>query len=456
MATVRSWGEDGMVVFATSRQRGLFRVAATGGDPELVAHMEDVPARWPHILPGGQAVLFATFDPVREESQIGVVSLETGEWKFLAAGGTRPRYASTGHLLYSVGNSLRAVRFDPERLETVGEHISVLDGVLTKGLGATNYSLSLNGTLVYIPRAAILRTLVWVDREGREEPAGVTPRAYNWPRISPDGQRVIVDVLEADPGDLWLLDLERQVEEKFTLHPSLDRWPIWSTDGTEVIFTSSRDGSGMRLYAKAADGSGSVRRLGTSQYTQVAYNWSADGETLVLIEIDPETSYDIVTLNMRDDSAVQKLIHTDVIEQLPAISPDGRWIAYESHESGGREVYVRPFPDVNSAAQRLVSTGGGTEPIWGRNGRELFYRNGAAVMGVRVDAAETFERDAPRTLFSRPYYLGLGRTWDISQDGERFLMVKSAAATLEATANGQIVIVQHWFEELKARVPSGR
>ena len=448
-----TWGADGDIIFGNFN-RGLFRVAASGGDPEPIAHMEGVPARWPHLLPGAQAVLFVTFDPVQEEQQVAVLSLQTGETKYLVPGGTRPRYASTGHLVYSLGNSLRAVRFDPERLETTGEHVSVLDGVLTKGLGATNYSLSQDGTLVYVPRAAILRTLVWVDRDGREEPTGVTPRAYNSPRISPGGQRVIVDVLEADPGDLWLLDLDRQVEEKFTLFPGLDRWPIWSTDGSEIFFTSTRSGSGMRLHVKAVDGSGSVRRIGDSERVQVAYDWSADGETLVLLEIDQETSYDIATLDMRDESQVQAIINTDIIEQLAAISPDGRWITFQSNESGTAEIYVRPFPDVGSGAQRLISVGGGTEPIWGRDGRELFYRNGEAVMGVRVNAAATFERDAPRLLFSRPYYLGLGRTWDISQDGERFLMVKSAAATEEATANGQIVIVQNWVEELKARVPS--
>ena len=355
-----SWGTDGTIVFATNRSRNLFRVAASGGDPEPLTTPDNTGHQWPHRLPGGDAVLFVSRS--QGQSRIAVLSLDTGEEKVLVNGGSHPRYVSSGHLVYADGNSLWAVGFDPDRLETIGDPVAVLDGVLSKGLGATNYSTSHNGTLVYVPRAAVLRTLVWVDQEGREEPTGVTPRAYNWPRISPDGRRVIVDVLEADPGDLWLLDLGRQVEEKFTLFPGLDRWPIWSKDGTQIIFTSTRDRSGMRLHIKAVDGSGTVRRLGTGSNTQVAYDWSADGETLVLTEIAPDTSYDIATLDMRDPTEVQPLLRTDAIETLATISPDGRWIAFESHESGRAEIYVRPFPDVDSGAQRLISVGGGTEP----------------------------------------------------------------------------------------------
>ena len=448
-----SWGEDGMIVFAANRQRGLFRVAASGGDPEPLTTPDDEAHRWPYRLPRGDAVLFV----IRRQgqNQIAVLSLETGEQKVLVNGGSHPRYASSGHLVYADGNSLWAVRFDPERLETVGDHFSVLDGVLTKGSGATNYSFSRNGTLAYVPRAAVLRTLVWVHRQGREEPTGASPRAYNMLQISPDGGQVIVDVLETDTGDLWLLDLERQVEEKFTFFPGLDRWPLWSKDGSQIIFTSSRSGSGMELHAKAADGTGSVQRLVQNKLGgHVAYGWSADGETLVLMQIDPATGYDIATLDLRDASEVRKLINTDARDTLPAVSPDGRWIAYQSFESGVGEVYVRPFPDVSSGASHLISVGGGTEPLWGRDGQELFYRNGEVVMAVSVNTGAIFERDTPRPLFSRPYYLGLGRTWDISPDGQQFLMVKSVAATDDTTASGQITVVLNWFEELKARVPT--
>ncbi len=275
----------------------------------------------------------------------------------------------------------------------------------------------------------------------------MTPRPYDYPRISPDGQRLVVNEYPLGT-DVWLYDMETGVEEPVTLNPAPDHWPIWSPDGSQVVFSSERDGPGWNLYAKAVDGSGGVDRLTTSPLIQGPYDWSADGELLVLVEVDSETSADIATYRMGDASGtVEKLVHTAAWEWAPAVSPNGRWMAYESRETGEAAIYVQPFPE-ERGGRRLI--GVGTEPGWGPDGKELFYRTGEAFIAVQVEADETFERGPARTLFADPYYDLAGRSWDISPDGERFLMIRSSQG---ASDNQQIIVVQNWLEELKRLVP---
>ncbi len=447
-----SWGADDTIIFGTV-DNGLWRVAAVGGEPQPLTMPDqergEVDHRWPEILPGGEAVVFTITGASVEESQIAVLSLDTLEQKVIIRGGSYPRYAPTGHLVYGIQGNLWAVRFDLDRLETLGDPVPVQEGVLTKGSGAVTFGFSETGSLIYVPQdAGSARTLVWVDRQGRESPLAITPRAYNWPRISPDGQKVIVDVGE-DNADLWLYDLETLVEEKFTFDPGSDRWPIWSMDGSEIVFSSNRGGGAENLYVKAAGGGGRVERLTESPLVQAAYDWAADGDTLVFAEVElSPVQLDTSTLRVRGSSPPQKLLSTEAWEWLPAVSPDGRWLAYESRESGSAEVYVRPFPNVSSG-QWLISAGGGTEPLWGPDGRELFYRSPEGVMLVQVEAEDTFARGTPRRMFPKRYYTGVGTGWDISPDGERFLMIDADAVAEDL----QIHVVLNWFEELKQRVP---
>ncbi len=269
-----------------------------------------------------------------------------------------------------------------------------------------------------------LRTLVWVGRNGEEEPIGMTPRAYSSPQLSPDGRRVVVDT-EGFSGDLFLYDLETQVEEQFTFDPSADWWPLWSPDGSQIVFSSSRHRGRPNLYVKPADGSGSAERLTTSPFPQAAADWVDNGETLTLGQIDPETGMDILTLQFGADAEPEPLLETDANEAVHSISPNGRWVAYRSDESGERRIYVRPFPNASSGGQRLISDGPGSDPLWGPDGRELFYLTPEAAMVVPVETGDTFQRGSPQRLFSMdPYNDGLSRSWDISPDGQRFLMIK--------------------------------
>ena len=451
-----SWGPDDTIIFGMSGNQPLYRVSAAGGEPEtLTMPDEEVSHRWPEVLPGGHAVLFT--QSAGDAPQIAVLDLRTGEQRVVVPGGTHPRYVSSGHLVYGFEDTLRAVRFDPDRLEALSDPIPVLEGVTAVSGGGANVDISDGGALVYQwdpAGAAASRTLVWVDREGQEESIPMTPRAYLRPRLSPDGRRVAVDTAEGDPN-LFLYDLDTQVEEQFTFDLGRDEWPMWSRDGSQIYFSSTRDGAPQQLYVKAADGSGVAEPVLSEHRHGAATGLSADGETLVFTGLS-DTGFDIFTVRLGADGAHEPLLATPARDMWPTVSPNGRWLAYVSDETGERRVYARPFPDVASGGRRVVSEGLGERPLWGHDGREIFYHTADGVMVVSVETGDTFQRGAARRLFSKePYNLrGLLGNWDISADGQRFQMVKRGGATGEDTQPSQIIVVQNWLEELTRLVPT--
>ena len=248
-----SWGEDDTIVFAADGvMPGLWRVAATGGEPEPLTSPDpergEVGHLWPYVLPGGEAVLFTIAATAVEDSQIAVLSLASGEQTVLIEGGSYPQYASTGHLLYSLAGNLWAVAFDLSRLETVGSPVPVQEGVLTKPRGAANFSLSQNGSLVYVPSRSLEGSaLVWVDRQGQVEMLAAERRQYGGLRLSPDGRRAVLTVSEAENTDLVVYDLERDIMTRLTFDPAPDDFPVWTPDGERVVFTSTRNGGGLRI-----------------------------------------------------------------------------------------------------------------------------------------------------------------------------------------------------------------
>ena len=424
-----SWGADGTIVFATQNTAsGLWRVSAVGGEPEPLTTPDveqgEVDHRWPEILPGGEAVLFTIRANPMEESQIVVLSLDTREQTVVGRGGSHPRYSPSGHLLYIVRGNLWAVGFDLRGLETVGDPVPVLEGVLTKDAGAANYDVSENGSLIYVPdvsAAAEERTMVWLDRQGEEELLSAQPAPYESPRISPDGQYVAVDVVESETSYVMVYDLERDTPTRLTVGSGFNRYPLWSPDGQRVLFTSNRDGR-QNIYSKAADGTGQVERLTTSDTFQVPQSWSADGQSLVIMDTVP-SGIDLALVSFGAQPQTEGLIETAVADVYAEVSPDGRWIAYAS----GEEVWVQPFPDVEGGRWQISRDGGGS-PVWGPAGRELFFRRGDTrdMMVVAVDTEPTFDAGTPEFLFSAPYISGQAlrtRPWDVAADG-RFLMVK--------------------------------
>ena len=463
------WQTDDTIVFSHPGM-GIMRISANGGNPEAIVKENELIIS-PQILPDGKSVLYTSLSLASTNIySICVQSLESGERKELFPGSTA-RYLPTGHIVYAVHNDLFAIRFDPDKLEVIGGPVSVVEGIFTGA--APQYAVSNSGTLIYMPRksadaGASARNLVWVDRNGKEEPIAVPPDLYSNPRISPDGKQVALTVGNIADADIWIWDLVRKTLSPLTRDPSPDAVPLWTADGKRIAFMSLSGGSG-KIYLKLATGTGKVEPLG-SDYggapLPLPSSWSGDGKELVFMGLNfvGATPCDIGAVEMEGERKFRPLLKEKYFETEPKISPNGQWMAYTSDESGKYEIYVRPFPDVDSGGKWTVSTGGGTSPLWAPSGRELFYRNGDEVMAVSVKTETTFSPETPKTLF-RGTYVSLSsgianlpfNSWDISQDGKRFLMLKPGASTGEApVAAGprRINVVLNWFEELKQNVPT--
>ena len=449
-----SWGNDDSIIFATiDAGSGLWRVPASGGNPEQLTTPDpergELDHLWPEILPGAEAVLF-TVSELDGGFQIAVLSPETRERRILVQGGSNPRYSPTGHLVYGAQGALRAVRFDLGRLETSGDPVPVLEGVLTKATGVVDFSLSENGWLAYVPTGSVTRgRLVWVDRNGQVTSLFEGEDVYGLPRLSPDGTRVTLGIQSEGGGvDIRIRDFERGSDTRLTVEGTNNIYPVWTPDGEHVTFASSRTGA-YDLFSKPADLSGGADLLITTARTKIPGSWSPDGQNLVYYEVHPETLRDIWMLPAGGDP--EPFLVTPFNERAPRLSPDGRWMAYVSDQSGEDRVYVQRFP----AGGRVIpiSTGGGGEAVWSRDGRELFYRHGNQLLAVEVDTSGEFTVGRPSVVFEELYdtdpFAGGNPNYDVSLDGERFLMVMGVSAGATAT----VTVVQHWFEELKRLVP---
>jgi Tol biopolymer transport system component/predicted Ser/Thr protein kinase len=454
-----SWGSQGVIIFASSVVGVLQQVSDAGGAARPLTRREtgEVSHRWPEFLPGGREVLFSagtTTNTFWTNAQVAVHSVRTGERRNLVQGGMYPRFAPSGHLVYAQGGSLMAVPFDPQRLAVTGAAVPVVEDVRQSTTnGHAQYSFSSTGSLVYVPGGlqGTQSRPVWVTRNGAEQPLAAPARAYVFPRLSPDGRRVAVTIVEQE-SQVWLYDLSRETLTRFSFEGNTNQTPAWSPDGKRIAFQSNKEGR-QSLYWQRADGSGGLERLTTSEYTDTPKSWSPDGQLLAFIEITPNTGYDIWVLRMSDRKA-QPFLRTPFNESVPQFSPDGHWLAYVSDESGHFEVYVQPYPGPGGKWQ--ISTEGGMEPVWNSNGRELFYRSGDKMMAVDIATQSGFTVGKPRMLFEGRY-LPTPATfpdYDVSPDGQRFLMLKPFDQAQAAPT--QVNVVLNWFEELKQKVPTGK
>jgi serine/threonine-protein kinase len=470
-----SWGDDNTITFATNAPgTSLWRVSADGGEPTVLTTAD--PAQhegtysFPSVLPLGRGVLFTIATASQAGSSVAVLDLKTGQRKTLIQGGSDAQYVETGHLIFAAAGALRAVRFDPSRLEVLGDPVTVLERVMTKPTGAANYTVSRAGTLVYIAAGlsemTAPRALVWVDRKGHEEPTGAPLRAYGTPRLSPDGTRVAAEIYDQNT-DVWIWDFAQETLRRLTFDPAGDGMAVWTPDGRQVIFESGRTGMSS-VYKQAADGTGTIDRLSTSATPQWSHSITPDGTWLAGVERLPRTAPNVIFLPLTrgvvrassnpaagvSQSPVEPPAETKFRGQVPNFSPNGRYIVYQSDESGRGEIYVRAFPRVDNGRWQ-VSTAGGTRPVWARNGRELFYLDASnALMSVAVrTSGPTFTFGRPAKVFETGYAEpNPSRHYDVSPDGQRFLMLKDAAARDPNATPANMVVVQHWFEELKSRV----
>ena len=460
-----TWGNDDSIIFATAApSTGLQRVSSAGGEPTVLTKPNRERGEddhlWPQFLPGSQAVLF-TITPTTggvDSSQVAVLDLSTGTQKILMRGGSQAMYVSSGHLIYVAAGTLRAVAFDLGRLETIGTGIPVVSPVVTMSNGTAEFDIGRDGTLVYAAgdaRAAPARTLVWVDRQGHEEAVKAAPaRPYLYPRLSPDGTRVALEIRDQE-NDVWVWSLARETLTRITSNPGVDQAPVWMPDGLRLVFTSTQAGEVGSLFWQAADGTGIAERLTQSPNYQRPSAVSPDGLRVLFWEAGGRTATGVMMLTLKD-RRVQPLIQGPLVDRNAEVSPDGQWLAYESNDSGQTQVFVRPYPDVNKGKIQ-VSTVGGAQPLWARNGQELFYiAPGGALMSVPVKPGPTWTAGTPSKLIEASYFRGGGgndsRMYDVSPDGKRFLMIKQDVSANQPAA--RIVVVQNWLEELKRLVPT--
>jgi Tol biopolymer transport system component len=331
---------------------------------------------------------------------------------------------------------------------------------VTTATGSANFDVARDGTLVYVAGApqSNARTLVWVNRQGDEEAIKVPPRAYLYPRLSPDGTRIALDIRDQD-NDIWLWHVARETLTRITNDPALDRFPVWTHDGQHVIFSSDRAKTssdlakaGANLYSQAADGTGTVEQLTDSPLLQAATAVSPDGTRVI---IEQGNKRDLMMLTLDREHRLLPVVQAESIAQNGVISPDGRWLAYESDETGRFEIYVRPYPDVK-AGRWQVSTGGGNQPLWNRNSVELFYLTPTgALMSVPISRGTGWNTGVQTKIFERPYTHGnqsAAQTYDVSLDGKRFLMMKPLGDSQQPGIAPTLIVVQNWLEELRQRV----
>jgi serine/threonine-protein kinase len=451
-----SWGPDDTIVYSFGPD--IWKIPAAGGTPEPIVKVAAGEVVYgPQVLPGGQHVLFTVSSGGSwDAAQIVAHSLRDGARTVLVDGGRDGRYVDTGHVIYAARGTLFGVPFDLDTMQRSGGPISLEDGVADAGpvSGAAQFAVSDEGTLTYITGGAenALRALTWVDRQGREEPIAAPLRPYVYARLSPDGTRIGLDIRD-DTSGIWTWDIARQTLTRLTFDAGLKRGVVWSPDGRRIAFAAQPEGR-ENVFWQAADGSGMVEQVTREDLGTSPISFTPDGKRLVVIQPSGAPPRDLAVVSLDGDRKVQPLLNSEFDETNGEISPDGRWLAYESLESGRQEVYVRPFPAVESGRWQ-VSSDGGSRPVWGRNGRELFYWvDDGTVMAADLQTGPTFVAGTPRRVISGRYVAPLnGRPFDVTRDGRRFLMIKTPDTTRETAERPRIVVVQGWFEELKRRAP---
>jgi serine/threonine protein kinase len=464
-----SWGQDGSII-GINFTKGLLRIPAGGGPPETIAGLAtgETTLAFPQILPGGKAILYAASTTAidADHSIIEVLTLADRRKKIVARSGANPKYLPTsggmGHLIYINKATLFAVPFDPDKLETRGTPLPILGDVAhdaTGGAGQFAFSNapSGHGTLVYRRAsggASGMTTLQWADTSGKKEPLLAKPGVYEYPNLSPDGKRVALSVTEGESEDIWVYDPQRGAMTRLSFGGGQYANAIWSPDGRYVVFSSVLRG----IFQAHADG-GQPQALTQSLY-QFPFSFTPDGKRLAYMEGHGK-NFQIWTVPLELQGGQLKagrpeqFLKSSFSDLFPTFSPDGRWLAYQSNESGKYEVYVRAFPAPSSGqgGKWQVSNNGGAEPHWSRDGHDLLYRSGDQIMAVSYTAkGDTFVADKPRVWIAK---LG-GTQWDLAPDGKRVVVVTPVESAVAPKQEHEVVFLENFFDELRRRVPASK
>ena len=450
------WSREGFVYYTPEGGAdGVWRIPAAGGTAERVVGNDTVateasgfnrPA--PSVaLPGGKGLLVTYYRGPGVESDVAVVHLQTGHVTYLVKG-RAPRYAA-GHLLFVMANgTLMAAPFDPSSMGLTGPARSTGIVVAQGSEGQAGYAVSEDGSVIYSTPSAGRSLLAWVDRSGNEEVVDADLwREFNGVSLSPDGQRIAMGINDPGQSAIWTYGLEDRTMSRLTFDGTLTWRPLWSGDGSRIAYSSDRESPIQKraLWVQPSDGSGAPQALVESERHAQEITWSTDGRAIAYREgfSDGTTLRDIYLLRSGDDTTRRPFVATGADEQNPKLSPDGRWLAYVSNQSGAYEVYVQPFP--GGPGRWQVSTGGGTEPLWARDGAELYYRSADRdLVAVPIQTGAGFTIGARRVLFPTLRYHSdpNGTSYDITPDGRRFLMIKRPV-------DQELVVVLHWIQELR-------
>jgi Tol biopolymer transport system component/predicted Ser/Thr protein kinase len=450
-----TWSRDGVIVFVPNPLASLLRVPASGGEPTPATRMtgQHIGEARPQFLPDEDHFVYFVASDVPNLRGVYVGSLDKGDSRRLFAAETAAVFAPPDQLLIRNEGALTAQRFDSDSFELIGDAHPVPGSKIGTFSGACTFtgpllSVSNNGTLVYLPCEG-RKQLVWVGRKGeRLGPAG-PPGADLHPWLSPDESRLAISRAGLSSGDIWLVNLSTGSESQFTFESSVDIFPVWSPDGNRLVFSSDRQGA-LDLYQKPASGLGEGELLLRSDLPKFATDWSADGRFLAYVELTPNQKFDQLVLPLDQASEPMAVAASEFDETQGTFSPDGRWLAYASDESGRHEIYVIPFPP--SGGKWRVSTNGGFQPKWRSNGRELFYRApDGTLMAVPVAASESgaFRSGTPKSLFKvrqdTAMLPGPRARYAVSNDGERFLVFDTA----EEESSERITVVVNWTTDLE-------
>jgi serine/threonine protein kinase len=460
------WGEDGTIVFSPDVRSvpnvPLQKVSSLGGkvEPLIALAPGEATQRQPQMLPGGRAVLFTSSGAVGafDDADLVVVALDSGTRKIVQRGAYHGRYLSTGYLVYLHEGALFSVRFDLGRLEAIGQLVQVLQGLQTNAIpGSAELAVSDRGTLAYVPGADTggSAPIHWMDRSGQATLLRGTPANWANLRFAPDGRRLAVDIVDG-PEDIWVYEWELDTLTRVTSNAARDREPLWTPDSRRVTFASTRaDASVPNLYWQLADGTGEAERLTQSPYLQTPGSWHPGGHVLAFTEQNPNTGLDLMLLPMTGDEALglkpgspTAFLSTPFTEAQPAFSPDGRWLAYSSDETGRLEVYVRPFP--GPGGKWRISTGGGSHPTWSRAKHELlFSSNGRIMVSSFVADGDAFHGERPQPWSeTRVEPRGASRMFDLHPDGAR-IALRPALPVQDVAKQDHVTLIFGIFDQLR-------
>jgi serine/threonine protein kinase/Tol biopolymer transport system component len=467
-----SWGEDGTIVFTKNSSAPLSKVSSAGGAPQPLTTLDnqagEITQRWPQVLPGGKAVLFTsnTRQSNYEDSDIVVYSMVSGQRKTLQHSGTYARYLPSGHVVYMHEGTLFAVPFDLQRLEVTGQPAPILEGVASNaGNGSVQFSFSNTGNLVYIGGHSGFTnvSIYWMDHDGKFLPLRETAGGFANPAFSPDGKRLALEIREGSKSDVWVYEWERDTLTRLTLAGEINGSPVWTPDGQRIVYSSQQKDGLSSLWWMRADGAGDAQRLVESKSSQYAGSWRPDGKVLAFRQDNTGTGLDIMTISVEGDEKSgwkpgepKPFVNSAFNEMTPAFSPDGRWLAYMSNESGSYELYVRPFPGPGGKWQ--ISTAGGGYPKWSRNGKELFYQtmDNKIMVVTYIASGDSFHADKPQPWSPGQFTsLGANYTFDLHPDGKRIAVLKAPGTEQNAAVN-KVSFIFNFFDEVRSKFPPGK